>query len=68
MPVQRHHGYDWPEPDSDVYVDHLTGKPGRIDRLLPHETPLHFDIEFCRACCEAHEELGLGGYCNGWEL
>lgn len=68
MPVERSYGYTFPDPDSDIYVGWLDFKPQRIDRFKPGETPLQFHAAFCTGCCEAHEELDLGGYAMGWEL
>jgi hypothetical protein len=65
---ERSFGYEFTDPDSDVYYGWLDGKPAKIDRLIPTETPLHFSPAFINVAATDDSIPNLGTYTNGWEL
>jgi hypothetical protein len=64
----RSFGYEFTDPDSDIYYGWLDGKPQQIDRLRPLETPLHFNSWFIDECANNPAIDCTGLYTNGWEL
>lgn len=66
--TERSHGYTFPDPDSDIYVGWLDGKPERIDRLKPLQTPLSFHHHFINEVATNDEIEEMAMYTNGWEL
>lgn len=49
----------WIEIETGVHVQEM-------QPLLPHDWPLQFNLDWCKACCEL--DLTCGEFAMGWEL